>query len=84
MAGFPQAGARRHCTAGKRAGETTRRRSADSELVWRLRSGRGYWRAAHSNLEGGKKQNTKMQTGSPELTRQSWKSRMAEFLINIT
>lgn len=54
-AGFPRAGAGRHCTAGKWAGETTRPRSADSELVWRLRPGMDYWWAAHSNLEGGKK-----------------------------
>lgn len=51
MAGFPQAGARRHCMAAKWAGKTRRRCSADSELVWRLRSGMDYWRAEHSNLD---------------------------------
>lgn len=42
--------------AGKWTGKTWRWCSADSELVWRLRSGMDYWRAEHSTLEGEKKQ----------------------------
>lgn len=42
--------------AGKWTGKTWRWCSADSDLVWRLRSGMDYWRAEHSTLEGEKKQ----------------------------